>query len=59
MDGNFDIEMIHKIDKELAELLYKAYNKTAVELSRLCFEYNKTPEEVLEVFKKLRDGILD
>ena len=59
MNGKFDLELTHKLDKETAELLYKAYNATALELTRISIEHNKTPQEVLKTYKQIRDQILE
>ncbi len=56
MNGKF--ELIHSIDKELVELGYKTFNPTAVELTKLCLEYNKKPEEVVKIFKQIQNSLL-
>ena len=58
MNGKFELEMTHKIDKELVELGYKAYNLTAVELTKLCLEYKKQPKYVLKIYKEIQKSIL-
>ena len=56
MNGSFDV--IHSIDKELVSLGYKS-NPTAVELTRLCLEYKKTPDEIVRIFKKINKQLID
>ena len=56
MNGTFDV--VHKIDKDLVSLGYKS-NPAAVELTRLCLEYKKTPEEVVKIFKKINKQLID
>jgi len=58
MNGKFELEMVHKLDKELTELGYKTFNPTAVELTKICIEQNKTPEEVLAIFMKVQQALL-
>jgi len=56
MNGKF--ELVHSIDKDLVELGYKTFNPTTVELTRLCLEYKKKPEEVVNIFKEVRKLLL-
>lgn len=59
MNGKFELEMVHKLDKELAKLGFKAFSPTAVELTKLCLEYKKTPKEILKIFKEIQKGLLE
>ncbi len=58
MNGKFELEMTHKLDKELIELGYKGMNPIAVELTKLCLEYDKKPEEVVKTYKKILKELL-
>ena len=59
MNGKFDLDITHKIDKDLIELGYKAFNPVAMELTKICVQYNKKPEEVVKVYKQIMKQILD
>ncbi|MEM3411903.1 MAG: hypothetical protein QW735_01100 [archaeon] len=56
MNGTF--ELIHKVDEELLEVGYKHFNPIALELTKICVEYNKDPEEVVEIYKKILKKLL-
>lgn len=58
MNGKFELEMTHKLDEELAKLGFKVFSPTAVELTRLCLEYKKTPKEIVKIFKEIQQSIL-
>ncbi|MFH0986686.1 MAG: hypothetical protein V1911_01415 [Candidatus Micrarchaeota archaeon] len=58
MNGNFKLEMLHKLDKDLTDLGYKAFNPAAIELTKLCLEYKKKPSDVLKMYKEIQKGLL-
>lgn len=58
MEGKFDL--VHKMEpglKKDAGLI--AYNQIAVELTKIAAENKLKPEEVVSIFKKIRNGILE
>jgi hypothetical protein len=58
MEGKFDL--VHKIEPELKkDVGLIAYNKIAVELTRIAVENKAKPEEIVSIFKRIRQGILE
>jgi hypothetical protein len=58
LEGKFDL--VHKMEpglKKDAGLI--AYNQIAVELTKIAVENKVKPEEVVAIFKKIRNGILE
>lgn len=60
MNGKFELDVTHKIDPKLKEALgYLVVNPTALELTRLAAEYKMKPDEILELFRKIRKGLVE
>lgn len=58
LEGKFDL--VHKIEPGLKkDVGLIAYNQIAVELTKIAIENKVKPEEVVSMFKKIRNGILE
>ena len=59
MNGTFDLNLTHRLDEDLVKLGFKTANPVAVELTKICVETGKSPEEVLEVYKRVLKGLME
>lgn len=60
MNGKFELDVTHTIDPKLKEALgYLVVNPAAIELTKLAAEHKMKPEEILELFKKIRKGLVE
>lgn len=64
MNGKFQLEMTHGVEdavkKDLKEALgLKIFNPIAVQLTEICFKYNKKPAEVVKIYKEIKEEILE
>ncbi len=59
MNGKFDLELTHKLDEDLLKMGFKTANPVAVELTKICIETGKKPEEVLKVYKEILRGLVE
>ena len=58
LEGKFDL--VHKIEPGLKkDVGLIAYNQIAVDLTKIAIENKVKPEEVVSMFKKIRNGILE
>lgn len=58
--GNMDVSVTHKIEQALKkDVALLAYNKLAVELTRIAVESKTKPEDVVAVFKKIRKELVE
>lgn len=55
MNGKFELDVIHRVEESLKkDIGYLGTNPIVLELTRLCLEYKKKPEEVVKIFKEVQ-----
>lgn len=60
MNGKFELDVTHKLDNDIKkDVGLLAYNPIVTNLTELCLKYDKKPEDVVALFKKIRKALLE